>query len=433
MINLQLSKRFDAFNNNSAINALASFPIWTISVVNPKTGDDKMPIDMDCYLNTGRLKPFSYKNQNALQPLSSFNSLALPVSNRTLRPAALSIHYFVIDVEKDSMEKDRKLLKNLPIQYSERSMHGGWHMIVKIPDEILNTPKYQPLLMDTSKKIGEYGPHTGIEFFFNRHFLTLTRACQKLPSFYTSPSNEEKEIQLKSLANLFDNVLLPMVVNKNIDNISISAEEPKLSKKISRTLLNETDLLTNVIKLSPEEYLHESGKQQGEVDHSQYEFNIVIRIVSTLYNKWFYYDHWATYITSNFEHPGLKYANDLNDFSNKSQVDQDSIIIWTAYNIANTLLEHRDKYDSFRDGLPYLAYLAQKSLEYIRSNSADNAKISRSYKSQLSNSEIAINKRAKAELSVDLSKSNNSQKSKDFNMADIIAKEKLSKFAKKQS
>ena len=98
-----------------------------------------------------------------------------PKSGYALRVDTQTQNILLIDIERDYDHKLNPLIRGLPIVYAERSKHGGMHLIVKVDQDFLDDPIYQPILLKGSYKIaGTNDHHSGIEVFTTSHYLTFT-------------------------------------------------------------------------------------------------------------------------------------------------------------------------------------------------------------------------------------------------------------------
>lgn len=98
-----------------------------------------------------------------------------PVNAWALRVDTQSQHVLLVDIERDYDHKLNPLIRGLPVLYTERSKHGGMHLIVKVEQVFLDDPIYQPILLKGSYKIaGTSQTHSGVEVFTTSHYLTFT-------------------------------------------------------------------------------------------------------------------------------------------------------------------------------------------------------------------------------------------------------------------
>lgn len=358
---LTTTEKLTIFNN--AVKPLAKLPLWTVSAKTQQT--DKLPLNMNALLSTGEITGFTYKDTKSLTALTELEaSPATKFDNRTLRVATNYTGYLVLDVENQVRKEDLAQLKKLPIVYMEHSMHYGWHILVKVPDDILR--KNFKLLNSTVVKYGNvFGSHSGIEVIMNNHFVTFTRNAIKLPDYYLNPTPEQLGEQMDAIDKYltFLQTAAPAAGSTTGQLLATSNIANKDEKAIA-AVISTTNLLNKIKRISPNNYLHQGGDKSGQPDMSHYEFAVAIRVVSMIRYKWFMNRGWAKY-DDHGQYPGQKVERQMIKFEQADQKQQASELIWTAALLLKSIIPYRQKHDTDRDGLPYLTYICNKALIWI--------------------------------------------------------------------
>lgn len=91
-------------------------------------------------------------------------------------------HCLFFDLEAQHGDIEENIFTLLPLAYCERSTSGGYHGILKLPDNIITN--YEKLLKchTTFKCSTTPEQHSGLEIFTKKHFLTFTENVIKPPT-----------------------------------------------------------------------------------------------------------------------------------------------------------------------------------------------------------------------------------------------------------
>lgn len=364
---LPTDEQVTAFNQNPMIQRLINFPIWTIS------NDEKLPVDISDALDHGFdlrfCKLFSYKRSNGLMPLSYFNDDSrITYLNRAIRLDVQLTQAFILDIEPDYPQDRTQALLNLPIKYLEFSTHNGFHAIVDIPSDILNDPKYANLFKEVETRFGQEGKHSGVEVFFNRHFVTFTKRTINLPNKYSDP--EFLKTAYQSERNFFNYLLTVNPKGGTTLHKSFNVVE-KQPKDVTNKFLNEFENRTNYqTVLDKYDLTSNTNKEHPNGDPSQYDYGICIRIINLLIQ----YISMPKYINkTRFDIKKILGTPDKPNFTN---------ITWIAYHFADIYLHQvfgengkyhnlepdriETKYDTQRDGQSYIMYLCSVAVEWLK-------------------------------------------------------------------
>lgn len=302
------------FETNNLIQKLSKYERWTISSKN------KEPLSLKG-INPDDTNPtFSYYHDDSdLVSLDKLNQIKiLKDSARTYRMNSLTTNIIMIDIETNVNPEAREMLLSLPYGYGEISMSGGHHLLVEIPENLVFEPKYLPILTKNFAHAREWG----FEVITKDHFITFTK--NEFPQHATNP-----DMLIQFLDFLADNVETVSTKIKVEDDVSMRNVK-LLAIHIPEELKSEiTDL--NILDFSN--------------DASRLDWQAAMKISG--------YIHYITTV----DNQKLLFE-DITD----------SEIIETIYRILNKRLEHRDKYDTQRDGLPYLKYVAQDAWNYVLSH-----------------------------------------------------------------
>ena len=296
----------DDFARHPAIRDLATQKRWTISLLLTDKGT-KVPMNWGVFREFNVRKIYNLRDKNADGSYASLTDLdeinqykTFSDSNRALHLEAERDHVFVVDIERNASDYALNLLFKLPFTYLEVSQHGGFHGLIKVPDDLAKKGKYAKVLRATVIKGSAdshrpYDDPTNLpqfECLFNRHFITLTRrefACG-VPA-----SLQSRENLVKFLDYLEGNVI-PKRGSDDDDDGDFAIPSPEITLEASavaqslvesldpRKLIPAGDPWRNLRKLR-EIYGH--SLTEDHQDHSLFDYRTACRFVSLLYRwKW---------------------------------------------------------------------------------------------------------------------------------------------------
>ena len=292
---------FKPFYDTDFVKTNAEKTKWTTSLT-----DKKMPIDMGVFeeSNGNAVVGAKVMGHPSLVSLGKLLSLLPEIGNHTFYLDALTDGYCVLDIEPKCPEEVKQELLKMNFDYAETSMSGkGIHLIFPLPDCINNYP-------NAMSKVRMQEEHGWYEILLNHH-ITFTRNTMDVEKGDEpfEPFFEEMCKRQKAVVSM---------------DYDIEAERPEDVPFYEEILLF---MKTSSYKKTPEDF---------DNDISRYEF----AVSAFLYKKMIGMMHCATIQRAGYEY----------DENEKS---------WLIYEALVEKLDHRDKHDEYRDGLPYLLYTAR--------------------------------------------------------------------------
>lgn len=302
------------FETNPLIQKMAQSERWAIS------SKSKHPLSVKGINAFNKNPQFrQFQNDSDLVSLTDIEKISvLNNANRAYRMNAVINHIIAIDIEAYASEEVRQHLLKIPFGYGEISKSGGLHLFVELPIQVIQQLKYIPILSTNFAT----GKTWGFEVLTQNHFITFTKN--------EIPSNPNGDVNI-----LYE--LLDILANK--------AEEKNAYQKSKYRIQNE-DIINDNVKFIAKE-IPQSKKQNIETldmqsfnnDYSRLEWHAAMSIAGTIATK-------------------RRNSKELyEDITNNE-------IITVIYKILQKHLEHRDKHESYRDGLPYLKYVAANAWAY---------------------------------------------------------------------
>lgn len=318
-IKMKTWEDFPDFYENEFVRKIAGNEKWTISDKN------KRPIDMYALLKKGTIWGASYTR--GYNPLIDLNTLikAIPnCANNAYHLEADIDRFVVLDIEPKCPQIIKDELLKLPWIYGETSLSGkGLHLVFELPQDLWK--KYPAIQNKVALK-----EEQGFYEILLDHMVTFTRNTIKRP---------ENERDISEFYNIFE----------------ILAAKTKETKVIDGALTVE-DIDTDSIPMFDRTIAVLSGQTYGKKlsdffdNHSKYEFGMC----------GFYRRAFKRLIT-NEQYKGITYTE-----------EQEAIILYT---LLTEKLEHREKHDTKRNGMPWLLFLATRCILKSDANEqANNAK-----------------------------------------------------------
>lgn len=294
-------KECAAFCASGFVHDLKDKPKWTISDKN------KMPVDMG-ELAHGRIK-------GALQPAEPYTTTLDRCLEIIPNPANHAFYldvtrdnYVVLDIEPTCPERIKRTLLELDFQYAETSMSGkGMHLVFPCPRELWDNPIARSKVV--LKQRDKY-----YEILLN-HWVTFTHNALDV-----KPGN-------RPFAKLFEAMCATQEVLSKADT-DINADEPDD--------IPDKDFILYILT-GGSEYRKTPADFNGDV--SKYEFGMagflyrkLLRVLKT-----------------------IKIRNNGHTYTDNEKA-------WLIYYASLETLEHRDKHDQRRDGMPMLLYNAKNAI-----------------------------------------------------------------------
>lgn len=300
------------FINIPVINKYANEKIWTVSDQNKKPLDFNALLKGQIYGNILPGATFENGNQPLVTLYDILNS-GWNFTNVTMLLNQAAYKLCVLDIEPECPDNLKQELTSLPCSYMETSMSGkGVHMIF----ENMQTDYPQILASKQVLKMDKL-----YEFLLNRHYVTFTG--NMLINNPTRPV-EDIKTEFDKLASKATVMKVTELDTSDLPNISnIHASNKILGRLVNEIQYNKT----------PDDF--KDYKNGGKPDISRWEYGymgfIYIRLVNILCA--------APYNTQ-------KYSK------------QEQLVL--LYEASRLIIPYREKHDTYRQGLPYLMYVAKK-------------------------------------------------------------------------
>lgn len=305
-----IKEMFPAFYTNSTIQSIANKPKWTIS------DKDKRPVDMYEVKTRQRIIGCNAEVPFSTMTLDETVDIIPYPRNHAFLLDMLTDGFVILDIEPSCKPSLMRKFLMLPYLYGEKSLSGkGIHLVLPVPDCIDDYPIAKQKIK-LQHKSGQYE-------ILQNHWVTFTR--NMLPN--VSNPNGDKALWEKLYMDL---------AKEAKESAPLLADYDVLNEKIedipdAKTIL---DILStgNPYKKTP----HDFDRADGTPDMSRYEtgwlshkYNVMTQLLK------------ASFITKN------KHEYTLSE--------QTCLLA----ELARRNLEHRDKHDEIRTGMPYLLYTAQ--------------------------------------------------------------------------
>lgn len=325
METLDVNKRHEsqmrAFVEHPHIRPLAERPAWTIST------SDKMPIDMYLLESLGQV--FGCKREIPLSTwtLDDVAALVPNAANYAFYLEAAKDGVCVLDIEPECpMELKAEFLR-APCLYAERSMSGkGFHMLLPYPYEFMD--RYPVAAGKTAMKDKE----RGFEFLFE-HWVTFTG--DRVIQTDVDPGSDVIGRELARLAE--EQVAVSMA---EIDIEDVAPDDVPYHDQIRSYIGNNVH---RILGRSPADY---------DGDMSRFEFAVICSILRNV--------RAAQSTIARMDH------------ADPWEIWDDQCTAFLVFEAATTLLDHRDKHDEQRCGLPMLLYIVKKAMSVEAANAMED-------------------------------------------------------------
>lgn len=323
--------------NNLHINLLATLPRWTAvnetafteeqilasnKLVSSAFTSAKVPIDMQHFIRTNRLRGAVRTDNFCLVTLPEVIQ-AIPASNNAcFYLQSLTDGYLILDIEPEASPETKAKFLSLPnIVYAETSLSGnGYHLLMPLPKNFHDFP------IATGKRALKH-PTEHWEILLNHYVTFTTMTLPSLPA--PDPNGPTLETIWAEIAPTAQEVVRT--------EINLSIDKPQIP--------HETELLAGLrnsrYRKKPEDF---------NLDYSRYEFGYIAYLYRTLIRL-------ISTLIADTEYRPDKILRE--DFSTDA-------IAWLIYQILLEKLEHRDKHDEERHGLPWLLYHTMSFLSTVK-------------------------------------------------------------------
>lgn len=301
---------FPNFYQNPTIQKIAQEPRWTVStqndaVINQRTIRKKMPIDFRALMRSGTIYGAKDTTDEYLVTLPTLVSALPNTTNHAYYLDVIRDQIMVLDIEKTCPDHIVEAMLAMPnILYAEESMSGqGIHLIMPIPSN------YREFPLATQKRVLQH-PHGYYEILME-HWITFTRRPVDPQKFRPSPiSTRTWELTWEELASEVTD-LPPNTIFDPAD------EKPEIP--------HEDDIISLMLRDPYSKTLDDFHQ-----DHSRYEFGLMG-----------YLEHRLSMILK------TSAIRDLKEWTDDDR-------IWLIYRATTESLDHRDKHDEQRNGMPLL-------------------------------------------------------------------------------
>lgn len=306
---------------------------WTVS------SDKKIPVDMKFFLdNRGSIRPANVLSD--IYPLVPLDDTMIPELdgiNRTYHLHAAQNHIFMVDIEPKASDELLNSGIKFPANYTEISKNGGVHLLIEVPNDLINKEN-EYLFNGTVFKT----PSGEFEYIFNNHFITFTKRIVYDKPLADFENNPNEKMQLKQLLNS----IVEMDKDRKAAREAAQLEKATYNPNDIHESLIKRLLKTSVLKQT---IVNQKRKDPNDVDNdmSVFEHKIAIACAGRV-------DYVLSYFKT-MPQSRIIYA----DFS-------ESDAIRTIELMLIEILDHREKHDEVRYGMPWLVYQASDSLSYVK-------------------------------------------------------------------
>lgn len=335
------------FIQNPLVNHIADEPYWTLS------DDKKIPINARAFLESGEIFNARFDGESPLVTLHQLDERKeLEAVNRTYRLRARENRIIMIDVEPEASDTMKKEALNMPAHYTELSMNGGVHLLIRVPDDLV-TDDNRYMFDDLSvfkepvPKDDERDAH--YEVLFNDHFITFTKRMDTQKPCIDYNQDPQAKAQLKSF---LDNIV---ALDKQ------RQKEREIAKQHRIELLEDTvndeklEIIDEFINLKAFDRAREQAGEKSiegfNNDYSRYEMSVASGLANhTLRIK--------------------KLAKDTQSYRELASQLTEQDIAYAVYLLVQEALPHRDKHDEEREGLPWLLFTSKRAYEYVKAKNS---------------------------------------------------------------
>lgn len=308
---------YDVFSKHAYIQTIAENEAWTVST------NDKMPVDMYALSFRHQIRGAADTEPPTVLSLSAVHTILPNASNFAYSLQKQRDDFVILDIEPKCPDNIKEKLLKIPALYREKSMSGkGIHLLLIRPDEIL--AQYP----DADKKSVMKEQHGWYEVLIE-HWVTFTANILPEPDTY------DQDVFTQIFTDLCKQQKPPMakLPLQDIEGINDDGSLDEIIRLVANTM-------QNYVK-SPESFNN---------DMSRYESSV------------------ANYFHQKLELM-MKASNilpELNDLTDAHKV-------WIVAKALEMTLPHREKHDTQRSGMNWLAYISADQLNVVKTMHADDA------------------------------------------------------------
>lgn len=349
------------FKQNPLIQHLADEPNWTMSDIK------KRPVNARVYLDTGMVYNARFDGENPLVTLHELDADDnLQAVNRAYRLKARENRVIAVDVEPEAPDFMKQEALYFPAHYTELSTNGGIHLLIKVPEDLINDENRY--MFDELSVVKESVPKDPItnkqkrqayyEVIFNDHFITFTkRMVTQKPCV-----NYDQNPQAKQQLAVFLHSLVEMDRKRKEERLLAKKQRVKLEENAMDD--EKRQLIEQFINMKPFDRAREQANEKSVSDfgndHSRYEMSVanglafqVIRI--------------------------HKLAKDTISFQQMADALTEQDLVYAIYLLLKEAVPYRDKHNEDRrdehgNVLPWLLYTAKRAYEYAKAQNAKRTK-----------------------------------------------------------
>lgn len=305
------------FYNNPLIKLISKKPKWSFS--NPES---KKPInvsDLKMLLNSRdtriNVHGADFHKPDNMTTLDDLIDSVPNLPNHAYYLDCKTDGFIVLDIEKTCPKKLKDAFLKLPYLYGEYSLSGkGIHLIAPLPKNFKDFPDY----MD-QPKLQEKNHYYEILL---THWVTFTRN--------TLPKPMSKGEAGYTYEDIYKHLVSENHTAHNVNLDDFMDKKPKIKNEDAILSLMDEFKYSKTVEDFP---------QVGRLgDYSKYEFGMAA----------FLYWH-MKYLIKNTP------IFDVKDYNDNSYA-------WMVYELLQKRLEHRSKHDTFREGMPFLLFIAASAI-----------------------------------------------------------------------
>ena len=342
------------FIQNPLIDKIADDENWTVS------DDKKKPVNAKVLLATEQVVNAKFDGEWPLVSLRLLDSnIKLDAVNRAYWLQARKNRVIAIDIEPVASDLMKNYMIHFPAHYTEMSRNGGVHVILEVPESMINDENRY--LFDDLSVLKEDVPKNEegkelrpahFEVLFNDHYVTFTKFMVHKP--YCDYENDSKA--RSALAEFLDTIVK---MDKKRKEIRERIRQYKISMINNQITTEKKEAIEKFTGLLP----FDNAKEQAEMkdpadfggDLSRYEMSIASGLA---------------YHTLRC-HEGAK---DTISYRELAESLTENDLVYAIYTMLEEVVPYRDKHDEERDGLPWLLFTAKNAYEFTRANTVKKKK-----------------------------------------------------------
>lgn len=310
--------RFENFSKQPFLKTISKKEKWTVST------SKKKPIDMQYLLETQQIRGALFKNgNNPLTTLNVVNETIPDAVNRTFYLDCITDGIIILDIEPVCPQELKNQFLSYPCLYAEKSMSGkGIHMVFALPKCFYDYPIAQKKTVLKEKNNKDY------EILLN-HYVTFTG--NEIPFVYGTHS--------PAFEALFQ------VLAEKAKDVELQKLDNTVSAKALQEPMNipEKNYILGALQYMAEKWNVHHTPLDYNNNMSSYEFAFMCAIYKGLDES-------------------LKTAKVRATKHKYTDIEK----IWLMYTIATNYLPYREKHNTTRSQMPWLAYVAKQTIQKVQ-------------------------------------------------------------------